>query len=432
MRILLIHQFYLRAGEGGGSRFNEMVRIWRADGHEVKVLAGQVSYTSGARADEGSGRSFWQEQGLHGEQVHRLYTPETYQRGVVGRAWSVGGFAIAVAGYLSVKKDELVDWADVAIITSPPLTLGILPWWLKRWREDLPVVFEVRDLWPESAVATGALRRGGAPLAALYRLEALAYRHADRLVALTPAIARDILARDLFVRPHLHVIPNGADDAMLTPLDEVSRADVASTRARLGWPEDRFVVLYAGAHGVANDLMQMVDAATIAAQDEALADRVIWALVGDGPCKRELMEVARERGLDNMRWHDGVSRAEIKRLFDAADCGAAILKRTDTFKTVYPNKIFDAMSRGKPVVCGVDGAARMLVEGEGAGVYFEPGDAEGFVSVVRGLWEDAEARARQGARGRALIEREFARSDLARRYEGLLREIASKRGLSHS
>ena len=430
MRILLIHQFYLRSGEGGGSRFNEMVRLWQERGHEVKVLAGQVSYTSGARPKEA--RTFWREEGQHGEEVYRLYTPETYQRGVLGRAWSVGGFAASALSYLTFRQRKFTQWADAMIVTSPPLTLGVVPWWVKRSRGALPVVFEVRDLWPESAVATGALREGTMLLEALYRLEELAYRHADRIVALTPAIAEDIARRGLARREHIHIIPNGADDAMLSPLSDVSQEQIARTRDRLGWGKDQFVVLYAGAHGMANDLMQMVDAATLAARDETLRDHVVWALIGDGPQKKGLMEEAKRRGLENIRWHDGVGRAEIQQVFDAADCGAAILRRTETFKTVYPNKIFDAMSRGKPVVCGVDGAARMLVEQSSTGVYFEPGDAEQFVHAVRHLHEDRRRAAAYGERGRALIERDFARRDLARRYEALLQEIASKRGIAHS
>ncbi len=410
MRILLVHQFYLRPGQGGGSRFNEMVRWWRSWGHEVTVLAGQVDYTSGHKPEQWRGVWCAREEGTHGEQVWRLFTPETYQGGVWGRAWAIGGFALGAMAVSTVLARE----ADVVIVTSPPLTLGVLPAWLRRVY-GMPVVFEVRDLWPDSALATGALQEGSMSLRGLYLLERLACQEATRVVALTPAIAQSIERRGL--KQGVEQVPNGADEQMMSELP--SSEERMAWRRELGW-EGKFVVLYAGAHGVANDLMQWVEAATLT-RDEP----ILWVAVGDGPQKSMLQEESRRRGLDatQIQWLPPVSREVIRRYFDAADCGAAVLKRAPTFRTVYPNKIFDAMSRSKPVLCGVDGVARELVEGAGAGVFFEPEQGEQMVDAVRGLMRDEQASERMGRRGRALVERCFTREALAQRYLEILESM---------
>ena len=412
MRIVLVHQFYLRPGEGGGSRFNEMVRWWQARGHEVRVIAGQVSYTSGDRAQDLG--VLHEEDGEHGERVYRVYTPGTYQKGVLGRAWSVGGFAL---GAMGVFARECLRWADVVVVTSPPLTVGVFPLWIKvlsGWR--LPVAFEVRDLWPESAVATGALAEGSAMTRALYGLEALAYRVSDVVVPLTPAIARSIVTRELKDAASVIEIPNGADEYMLEPV--VNGGAREQLREEYGWG-DKFVVLYAGAHGVANDLVQVLDAAQ-AAMDAHLGDEILWVLVGDGPQKRFLKKESEDRGLSNVEWRASVGRVEVKRLFDAADCGVAVLKRTETFKTVYPNKIFDTMSRGRPVCFGVDGVARELIEGAGAGLFFEPGDGEDFFRQVNYLRSHPEEAQHMGVLGRELVQARFSRRMLALEYLDVL------------
>lgn len=412
MHILLIHQFYLRPGQGGGSRFNEMTRHWLAAGHEVTVVAGQVDYASGHKPEQWRGELIVEERGEHGERILRVYTPDTYQRDVMGRALATGGFALSVVGAL-----RRVGRADVAVVTSPPLTLAAVALMTQQVMR-LPTIFEVRDLWPESAVATGALREGSALLRALYLLERAAYASSRRVVALTPAIARSIVSRGLKPASHVVELPNGAGEAMLGPLPTSERR--RALREALGW-EGRFVVLYAGAHGRANDLGQLVACAERLRE----APHVLLVSVGEGPQKQELEALTTSKKLNNLNWLPGVSRARIVELFDAADCGAAILKRTPTFETVYPNKIFDAMSRARPVLCGVDGVARELVEGSGAGVFYVPEDAASMAAAILKLDAMSEAeRAQMGARGRALVRQRFDREAIARRYLALMEQVA--------
>ena len=413
MKIAVVHQFYLRAGQGGGPRFNAFTQVWRERGHEVTIIAGQVDYASGETFERDRHRAFSVEQGVYGERVVRVYTPPTYQRGRLGRALATGGFTLSAGAALAALAPH-----DVTIITSPPITLGALPAWARALGRA-PIVFEVRDLWPESAVATGALRPRSTAWRALDAVAQSAYAMSDAVVALTPAIAEAVRRRELAAR--VEVIPNGADALMLAP--PVSSKRRRALREALGWRAGQFVVLYAGAHGAANDLWQLLEAATLTRDDPT----IVWAAVGAGPYKSELVAETARRGLTHLEWHEPVSRQRVRDYFDAADCGAAILKRAEAFKTVYPNKIFDAMSRARAVCCGVDGAARALVEDHGAGLYFKPQDAASFVATARALQADERARREMGARGRALVERRFRREALALDYLSVLEELTAER-----
>ncbi len=410
MRITLIHQYYLRQGQAGGSRFNAMARHWCEQGCEVTVLAGQVDYTDGFKPE------FWRRRIAVREQdgpveVWRLFTPDTYQRTYVGRAAAIASFGAISAAALA----PLLRHTDVVIATSPPLTVALSSC-LAGALTHTPTIFEVRDLWPESAVATGVLSADGWMTRQLYRLEALAMHTCDAAVALTPAIAEDLVARGLKEREDVHLLPNGADhDVLARGGDEVGRARL---RRALGW-DGAFVVLYAGSHGLANHLWQYLDAAALLQNRED----IILASIGDGPEKPALMRATHQRGLTNVHWLDPVSHDEIGAYFEAADCGAAILKRTPTFRTVYPNKIFDAMAHRRPVLCAVDGAARQLIEEANAGLYAPPESPGELARAIRTLAAHPGRAAQMGQRGRALVEERFDRKKIAGRYLSLMRQL---------
>ena len=409
MKITLVHQYYLRPGQPGGPRFNVMARAWADAGHDVTVIAGQVNYASGEKPEDLRGALFHEE--YDGPvRVLRVYTPSTYHSGYVGRALSLGGFAVSAALALARSPE-----ADVVLVTSPPLTVG-LPAMVARARGER-VVFEVRDLWPESAVATGVLSESGLLTRALYALEAASYRVSDHIVALTPAIAEDIERRGFAAPGQVSMLPNGADDKMIDrPLDEARRRII---RERHGWT-GKFVVLYPGAHGLANALWQLVEAAKLLEHRED----IVLAAVGDGARKEALMEMASSLGVaGRMSWLDPVGRDEIVDVIDAADCVAAVLMRTDTFKTVYPNKIFDAMARARPTLLAIDGVARALVEGAGAGVFVEPERPAKLAAAIEALADDPELCERMGAAGRSLVIDRFDRRQLSSAYEELLSSL---------
>jgi glycosyltransferase involved in cell wall biosynthesis len=409
LKILVIHQYYLRPGDGGGGRFNELARWWRRAGHSVQIVAGQVHYASGVRGARG-----WVERVEEdGVAVSRVWTPDTWRAGFVGRGAAMGGWA-AVA---TLETWRLASEADVIIASSPSL-MAALPGMAAGLRGK-PWIFEVRDLWPESAVAMGVVAEGGVMARGLYALEAASYQRATKICAVTPAIRDDILARGLAAPERVVVIPNGAELELFSP-----GPPDAALRAELGWGE-RFVALYLGAHGLANGLDQLVDAA------HALRDRpdILLVGMGDGPERARLMTLTEQRGLEaQLMWLGSVAREEVGRYLRSAGCGLVVLRGSPTFRTVYPNKLFDAMACGVPVVCNVEGAAAALVADAGAGLCVAPERPDALADAIRWLADHRDEGAQMGHDGRAYVASNFAREQLAAAYLEVLERACAQGG----
>jgi len=252
----------------------------------------------------------------------------------------------------------------------------------------------------------------------LYALEGWACRRANLVNVLTPAFRADLIHRGLAPEDRIVVIPNGADLDMFQPGPRDNWV-----RQQLGWG-GRHVVLYAGAHGRANALQQLLDCAEhLRARPE-----VLIACVGDGPERPVLEEEARQRGLSNIRFYGPQPKERMADVINASDIGCAVLQKNPTFRTVYPNKVFDYMACAKPVVVGIDGAARRLVCDEArAGVFAEPEDGKALADAISRLADDLTAAAEMGQRGRQWVEANASREALARRYLEILEQVVAGR-----
>jgi glycosyltransferase involved in cell wall biosynthesis len=411
MKILVIHQYYLLPGMPGGSRFNEFARLWTEAGHEVTVVAGTLDYNTGKVPERYRGRWVTREQ--DGQvRVIRCHVPRTYSKSYAGRMWAFAGFTVsALTGVL------LAERPDVVIATSPPLVASLPGWAASRLKGRTPWVFEIRDLWPESAITTGTLTENSPITRVLYALERFSCERADTINVLTPAFRENLLERGLARDENIVFVPNGADVALFQP----GPADRA-LRDELGWG-DRFVAMYAGAHGRANALGQLVDAA------EALRHRddVLIACVGDGNERAMHEAEAKRRGLKNLVFHGAQPKERMPSIVRAADVGMAVLQRNPTFKTVYPNKVFDYMACERPTLLAIDGVARKLVcDDAKAGVFVEPEDGAGIARAIEALAESPEERAAMGRRGRAWVLANATREGLAKRYLEELERIVRR------
>jgi glycosyltransferase involved in cell wall biosynthesis len=411
MKILVIHQYYLMPGSPGGSRFNEFARLWAAAGHEVTVVAGNLDYATGDVPERYHGR--WITRERDGDvTVLRCHVPRTYNKSYAGRMAAFFGFTLS-----STHAALTVPRPDVVIATSPPL-VAMAPGVIAakaRWK-GVPWVFEMRDLWPESAITTGVLKEGAPLTRLLYAMERAACVMADKINVLTPAFRDDLIKRGLASAEKIVFVPNGADVDLFTPGPRDNAA-----RREFGWG-DRFVVMYAGAHGRANAVGQFLDAA------ERLRDRpdVLLASVGDGPERPALEAEAKRRGLDNVRFHGAQPKSRMPEIVRACDVGAAILQDNPTFKTVYPNKVFDYMASERPTLLAIDGVARTLVCDEAqAGVFAKPEDGQAIADAIRARADDPAGNAAMGARGRQWVLANATRDSLAKRYidilEGMVR-----------
>jgi glycosyltransferase involved in cell wall biosynthesis len=305
-----------------------------------------------------------------------------------------------------------VRGVDVVWGTSPPIFQGATAWAVSRLKR-IPFVFEVRDLWPAFAVQVGVLRQ---PL--LIRLsewlERFLYRHADWVVVNSPGFVDHVRRRGA---RRLEVIPNGADGRMFDP----GASGAAFRRRYLPALEGKFVVLYAGAHGLSNDLGVVLEAARLLRGRPDIA----LVLLGDGKEKPALVAQAGNMGLENVTFLPPLPKTDMPQALAGADACLAILKPVPLYSTVYPNKVFDYMAAGRPVVLAIGGVIRQVIEAAGAGIPVPPGDPAALAAAICSLAEAPEQARAMGRSGRLYLETHFDRAVLAERlaelFERLLR-----------
>lgn len=386
-----------------------MARYWASQGHDVNVLAGMVDYNTGKKPACYRWQLFKREDPELGVRVYRCHVSEAYNSNFLGRAWAYFSFAVSstLAGLLLAPRP------DVIIATSPPLTVTMTMLWLKRILRK-PTIFEVRDLWPESAIDTGVLKPGRLANM-LYRMESRAYRYADWINVLTPAF-RQVLIEYKGVPPEkISMITNGADPVLFQP---GSRDNAVRDELKLA---GKFAIGYFGAHGKANRLGQLLDAAERLKVE--LPD-VQFVLVGDGMEKASLIADAKRRELTNVTFIDSIPKEYVVEYINAMDVCTAVLMKNDTFKTVYPNKVFDYMCCQRPILVGIDGVARTLVEDAGAGLYMEPENTADIVAKIRQLRDCPSQRKEMGESGLAFVLKNYSRDSLASKYLKIVEQVA--------
>lgn len=404
MRILLIHQYFLEQNDGGGSRWNEMSKMWALNGHQITVLAGMVHYSSGVKHERYKGKYFYEDKYPEGNiRVVRSHVSESYNANFLGRLWGYFSFVISslYAGiYYSREK------YDVIIVTSPPLFVGITAYILSKLKR-VPFVFEVRDLWPESAIDTGVVK-SNIIIKLAYWFESFIYKKAHLINVLTPAF-RDALIRKGVPEKKIILIPNAGDFDLV---NKVSKDfDALAFRNKHNIADDTFVIIYVGAHGVANCLDQILETA-----DMLRDTNVIFWLIGDGMEKKRLKQKAHQLKLTSVIFFDPVPKADVFKYILASNMGASVLKKADTFKTVYSNKTFDYMSCKKPIFMAIDGVSRNLVEEAEAGTFVEPENPHDFAKKIRYYINHPELVSLQGNNGYQYAINNFDRTVLAQKY----------------
>lgn len=407
MRILLIHQYFLEDNDGGGSRWNEMSRFWQAQGHQITVLAGMVHYM-GHRPTKYKAKYFHQSINRDGVRVIRCHVSATYNKSFLGRLWAYFSFTFSsIWGGLRYLTGKY----DVIVVTSPPLFVGITAYCLAVIKRT-PFVFEIRDLWPESAIDTGILTNRLLIRFAFW-FERFIYHKAQLINVLTPAF-RDKLIEKGIPADKIIFVPNAADFSLSEEL--LLHFEVEAFRQKHDL-SGKFVVTYVGAHGVANHLIQILDTAQLL-QDT----NVLFLLIGDGMLKKELVEEAQKRALTNIRFIDSVPKKEVFKYILASDVGTSVLKKVDTFKTIYSNKTFDYMSCQKPILMAIDGISRQLVEEAKAGLYVEPENAQDFAKKIRFYLQNPELARQHGLNGYHFAKAHFDRNILANQYLTYLKQ----------
>jgi glycosyltransferase involved in cell wall biosynthesis len=391
VRILLIHQAFAALGEPGGTRHHEFCRWLAEQGHTLTVVTGRVSYLTGAPASSGAVPN--EETDDTGVHIVRCWSYRSYHRSFVHRALSFLSFMLT-SFFASLRQGPL----DIVWGTSPPLMQGGTAWAVARLRRAA-FVFEVRDLWPEFAIAIGVLHNRLLIRLSLW-LEGFLYRRADALVVNSPGFVEHVETRGA---TRVDLIPNGADVGMFG-----SAEDGQAFRRKHGL-EGSFVVLYAGAHGLSNDLGVVLEAAAQLAGHP----QIVFVFLGDGKEKPGLMARAAAERLENVRFVAPLPKLEMAGALAAADACLAILKPLAAYRTTYPNKVFDYMAAGKPTILAIDGVIRQVVEQAEAGIFVPPGDGAALAEAIQKLAAEDGLRRRMGLAARRAVERSFDRRLLA-------------------
>jgi glycosyltransferase involved in cell wall biosynthesis len=402
MKILLIHQYFLDDDEPGGSRFNEMTKVWSDLNCQVTVIAGSMHYNLKKKREEYRNKIFVKK--YQGNiLVYRCYVSEYYNNNFIGRFWGYISFVLSstFVGLFKVKNDF-----DVILVTSPPLFVGITARLLSFFKK-IPFVFEIRDLWPESAIDTGVLKNT-LLIKFSYQLEKYLYRKAVLINVLTPAFKK-ILIEKKNIDPHKIIyIPNAADFTLSDTI--VQNFDSTAFRKKHN-TDKKFVVTYVGAHGVANHLIQVIDVA-----DQLRHTNIIFQLIGEGMQKAILKEEVEKRKLENVIFIDAVPKYKVFEYIIASDIGMSVLKKNETFKTVFSNKTFDYMACKKPILMLIDGVSRELIEEAQCGIYAEPENINEIVEKIKVYNDDPKLLELHGNNGYSYAKEKFDRVKLAKNY----------------
>jgi glycosyltransferase involved in cell wall biosynthesis len=403
MHVLLIHQGFATPNEPGGTRHFELARAVVEQGYQFTVIASDVSYMTGQTADDES--HIHADATIEGIRVLRAFTHKTLHGSFAGRLFSFVSFAVSsLISALRIKR------VDVVMGTSPPIFQAVSAWLIAGIRRR-PLLLEIRDLWPDFVIDMGLLNNRLLIRVSRW-LEKLLYRRAAHLLVNSPAYVDYLIEKG--VPPNkITLLPNGVDPAMFDPFSD---GDGIRKRLKL---EDKFVVVYAGAIGLANDLDLLLEAAEELKTDPAIC----FLLVGDGKERKRLQAEAESRGLGNLLFAGAQPKREMRSFLASSDACVAVLQNIPMFRMTYPNKVFDYMAAGRPVVLAIDGVIREVVEAARAGVCSSPGDAKSLAQSVRFLASHREEREAMSRNGRSFVEMHFNRADQSQQFVNLLRKV---------
>ena len=392
------------------ARAAELSRLWVENGHEVTVLTGFPNHPTGIVPPE------------YRRKLRRLVTRDTYHDVNVVRSWllpfpnrtvfermlNYSSFCVS-----SAATGIFQERPDLVIATSPQLLVGLSGWWLARCN-GVPFVFEVRDLWPESLAAVGMSSHNSLLHRSLAGIAGFLYHSCDRLVVVTQAFKEYLIQHWRVPEEKVFVVENGVETSLFRRL-----APNLGIRRELG-AEDKFIAAYIGTIGNAHGLETLLEAAS---RLRERAPKVVFLLVGEGAEKARIISLALSRGLSNVRFVDQQPREKIPAYISASDACLVLLKRAELFKTVLPTKMLECMSCARPVILGVDGHARKVMEQANAGIFITPEDPAALAEAVMRLAANPALCESLGRNGRQHILHNFSRRDTAKIYLAVLQDL---------
>lgn len=419
MKILYVSQYFPPEMGAPAARAAELSRHWANSGHDVSVLTGFPNHPTGVIPPEYRKRAqrLVAREDVNGVKVVRTWLLPFPNRKAYERMLNYSSFCVSAA-----TTGLFVSRPDVVIGTSPQLLVGLSGLCIARAKR-VPFVFEVRDLWPESLAAVGMGNENSVLHRLLAKVAGFLYRNSDHIVVVTQAFEKYLVERWNVPRKKISVVENGVETNLFAPSNESD-----SLKLQLN-AEGKFIVCYIGTMGMAHGLETMVEAADQLRQS---APDVLFLLVGEGADKERIVALAKTRGLDNLQFVDQQPREKIPAYISASDACLVLLRKTDLFKTVIPTKMLEFMSCARPVILGVDGQAREIMDRAQAGIFIEPGNVGALMEAVERLRANPQLRADLGSNGRRHIVDYFSREQTAATYVTVLDQILGRRSTAEA
>jgi len=366
LHILFLTDNFPPESNAPASRTFEHCREWVRAGHQVTVITCAPNFPKG-KVFDGYRNKLWQQEKMSGIRVIRVWSYITANEGFIKRILDYQSFMLS-----ATLAAPFVRGVDVVVGTSPQFFTACAAYLVSRMKR-IPFVFELRDMWPESIKAVGAMK-DSAVIRVLERIEMFLYRKATRIVTVTHAF-KDTLIRRGIDGTKVDVVTNGVDLSHFAP-----QAKDAALVQKFGL-QGMFVAGYIGTHGMAHALETLLEAA-LALQQTPGAENVRLLFLGDGARKQDLETQARAMGLGNVMFLDSVPKDQVVRYWSLLDVSVIHLRKTDLFTTVIPSKLFECMGMGLPVLHGVAGESADIVRREQVGEVFE---SENVQQLVKGL-----------------------------------------------
>ena len=408
MRMAVVYQYYMGLDSPGHSVLFDLTQYLARHGHDVTVVSGETGYMRPDKCKMPWYRRVVRSEEAGKVKVIRTFTYSELHRSYLGRLWSFISFAISCPiGLIKIKRPHVV------LASSPPIVPMLSVLVICKLRR-IPLVFEVRDLWPASAVQMGILKNKQM-ITILEWLERLLYRQSTKIVALTEGIAKNICGRG-FPPEKVRVITCGVDFDRLYP----DKSEGEITRQSRGWGRKK-IVMYFGALGEANNIPVILRAA------ERLRHRddILFVLIGDGMKRREVEQYVCERNLINVKIGAPVPKELARGVINAATVCVVSLQDIALFEGAIPTKLIDYMACAKPVLCGIRGEAKRIVDEAGAGLTFDPDDDEQLAQCISEIITNKDLCDEMGERGLVFVRDRFSAEKSRQKMEAILLAAAN-------
>jgi colanic acid biosynthesis glycosyl transferase WcaI len=412
VKILYLSQYFPPEMGAPAARAAELAHHWSRSGHEVSVLTGFPNHPTGVVPPEWRSRlrRLTYHEKFSGADVYRTWLWPLPNRKSHERMRNYASFCLSAA-----VRGLRIPRPEVVIGSSPQLLVALAAWWLAFARR-IPFVFEVRDLWPESLIAVGVGREGSMLHKTLAAIAGFLYARADCVVVVAPSFRDHLIKHWRVPAEKISIVENGVEEDLFAPaLPSANDSLRRELRA-----EGKFLVCYIGTIGNAHGLETLLEAAS---QLKTERPDVEFLLVGEGAEKERIFHLAQARRLTNITFLNQQPREKIPAFISASDACLVLLKKAAVFKTVIPTKMLEFMSCARPVILGVDGQARQIVEQAGAGIVIEPENASALIQAIQQLAADRSLGHALGKKGREYILRNFSRRGTAEKYIDVLNEL---------